>query len=143
MEIKETSRDVNNKISVLIMGKIETPIIQCPKQLYHKETDSNLISVALNRREGIQKFKIPFRFKTHPESSLNSPVVVEFAFVKTQSHDRNKQIENMKLGLVDPLDCMAFFCQPNLITIQPNDQCFLNVQIKLLTSKINNANYVD
>lgn len=66
------------KIDVLLLGYLDNPKIKCIKQLFNQATNSELVSLAVKKTQGIQKFKLPFK---NLSSYLDSDV--EFAFIRT------------------------------------------------------------
>ena len=77
------------------------------KQLYNKQANSEIVSLAVKKTEGIQKFKLPFK---NLSDYLDSEV--EFAFIRTQATH-----QPIDCNLKDPVECLAFYCQPNLLQI--------------------------
>jgi len=105
---------VSKKIDVLLLGYLDNPKIKCIKQLFNQATNSELVSLAVKKTQGIQKFKLPFK---NLSSYLDSDV--EFAFIRTQNMNGNDQLVDPKSpdGLIDAIDCFSFYCQPNQLKI--------------------------
>ena len=96
------------QIDVLLLGYLDNPKIKCMKQLYNKSASSDIVSLAVKRTQGIQRFKLPFKnLSTYLDSDI------EFAFIRTQPQSLNEQLANgvAKLsGSLDPIDCLSFYC---------------------------------
>lgn len=68
---------VANKIDILLLGFLDNPKIKCMKQLFNEAANSELISLAVKKAGGIQKFKLPFKnLSTYLDSDI------EFAFIR-------------------------------------------------------------
>jgi hypothetical protein len=91
------------------------------RQLYNRATGQDIISLAVKKAAGVQKFKLPFKnLSTYLDSDI------EFAFIKTQqSADPN--------GRLEPIECLQFYCSPNLLKIAADQMQILNIQIKVNT----------
>ena len=121
---------------MLLLGYIDNPKIKCIKQLFNKAANSELVSLAVKKTQGIQKFKLPFKnLSTYLDSD------VEFAFIRTQNMNQNDALvgENM----VDAIDCFSFYCQPNQLKINAEQVSILTVQIKVNTDLLLDENKVD
>ena len=71
-------KPVPRKLEVLLLGYLDNPRIKCMKQLYNKNAGSELVSLAVKKTQGIQKFKLPFKnLSTYLDSDI------EFAFIRT------------------------------------------------------------
>lgn len=87
------------------------------KQLFNEATNSDLISLAVKKAGGIQKFKLPFKnLSTYLDSDI------EFAFIRAPQVPSANQ--NQKNGSAsknnfcfEPVDCLQFYCQPNQFKI--------------------------
>ena len=66
-------------MEVLLLGFLDNPRIKCMKQLFNKTANSELVSLAVKKTQGIQKFKLPFK---NMSNYLDSDI--EFAFIRTQ-----------------------------------------------------------
>lgn len=75
--LKET--EVPKQIDVLLLGFLDNPKIKCMKQLFNKATNTELISLAVKKTQGIQRFKLPFK---NLSNYLDTDI--EFAFIRTQ-----------------------------------------------------------
>jgi hypothetical protein len=95
-------------MDVLLLGFLDNPKIKCMKQLYNQTAESELVSLAVKKTQGIQRFKLPFK---NLSSYLDSDI--EFAFIRTQNNGANKPIGD----LIEPIDCLSFYCQPNQLKI--------------------------
>lgn len=72
------STPVARKMDVLLLGYLDNPKIKCMKQLYNKSANSELVSLAVKKTQGIQRFKLPFKnLSTYLDSDI------EFAFIRT------------------------------------------------------------
>jgi hypothetical protein len=68
---------VAKKIDILLLGFLDNPKIKCMKQLFNEAANSELISLAVKKTGGIQKFKLPFKnLSTYLDSDI------EFAFIR-------------------------------------------------------------
>lgn len=84
--VKQTS--VTRKMDVLLLGFLDNPKIKCMKQLYNKTANSELVSLAVKKTQGIQRFKLPFKnLSTYLDSDI------EFAFIRTQNTN-NQDMKN-------------------------------------------------
>ena len=91
------------KLDVLLLGYLDNPMVKCMKQLFNKQTNSEIVSLAVKRTGGIQKFKLPFKnLSTYLDADI------EFAFIKTQNGGNER----------DPVENLSFYCQPNQLKIQ-------------------------
>ena len=95
-EVKQVA--VQRKMEVLLLGFLDNPRIKCMKQLYNKSANSELVSLAVKKTQGIQKFKLPFK---NLSSYLDSDI--EFAFIRTPSSKEDK-------SELEPIDCLSFYC---------------------------------
>lgn len=92
-------KPVPRKLEVLLLGYLDNPRIKCMKQLYNKNAGSELVSLAVKKTQGIQKFKLPFKnLSTYLDSDI------EFAFIRTTNQ---KDTEKQDL---EPIDCLSFYC---------------------------------
>ena len=71
---------MTRKMDVLLLGYLDNPKIKCMKQLYNKAANSELVSLAVKKTQGIQRFKLPFK---NLSAYLDSDI--EFAFIRTQN----------------------------------------------------------
>jgi len=72
------------KLEVLLLGYLDNPKIKCMKQLFNKATNSEMISIAVKKSGGVQKFKLPFKnLSTYLDSEI------EFAFIRTTPNQQN------------------------------------------------------
>ena len=71
-------KKITNKLEVLLIGFLDNPPIKCMRQLMNKATNEPIISLAVKKMAGVQKFKIPFK-----NLSAYLDADVEFAFIKT------------------------------------------------------------
>jgi hypothetical protein len=95
------SEKSRKRMDVLLLGYLDNPRIKCIKQLFNQQASTEIVPLVVKRAQGIQKFKLPFR-----NLSCYIDADIEFAFIRTQNPaDRE--------GLLEPIDCMSFYCQPN------------------------------
>ena len=87
--VKVESKQVCSKIEVLLLGFLDNPKIKCMKQLYNKTASTDIVSLAVKKTQGIQRFKLPFK---NMSSYLDSDI--EFAFIRTQAQSLNEQLAN-------------------------------------------------
>jgi hypothetical protein len=73
-----SEKKVVNNIEVLLLGYLDNPRIKCMKQLFNKSAQSDVVSLAVKKASGIQRFKLPFK---NLSSYLDSDI--EFAFIRT------------------------------------------------------------
>jgi hypothetical protein len=114
-----SQKKIINNIEVLLLGYLDNPRIKCMKQLFNKSAQSDVVSLAVKKASGIQRFKLPFKnLSTYLDSDI------EFAFIRTaqSQFDRSQNAPPNK----DPIDCLSFYCQPNQIKIAAE-------QIQILT----------
>ena len=91
-QVSHTSSDVvvrdqpiARKLDILLLGFLDNPKIKCMKQLFNEATNSDLISLAVKRTGGIQKFKLPFKnLSTYLDSDI------EFAFIRAPQAQSNQ-----------------------------------------------------
>ena len=81
------------------------------RQLVNKATKQDIVSLAVKKMNGIQKFKLPFK---NLSSHLDSDI--EFAFIRTQQAQHSEVIE-----------CLSFYCQPNQLKISAEQVGMLTV----------------
>ena len=68
---------IARKLDILLLGYLDNPKIKCMKQLFNEAANSELISLAVKKAGGIQKFKLPFKnLSTYLDSDI------EFAFIR-------------------------------------------------------------
>ena len=91
----------STKMDVLLLGYLDNPKIKCMKQLFNKTANTEVVSLAVKKTQGIQRFKLPFK---NLSAYLDSDI--EFAFIRTQGSCSEE-------GFVDPIDSLSFYCQPN------------------------------
>lgn len=127
--IEEKISVKKNELRVMLLGKLENPKIECPKELYHNESESKIISLGVKRSQAAQKFRIPFK-NTCPTQDAD----IEFTFVKLPPSSGYQEEEEDKA--LDPLQYLEFYCQPNLLKIGAGSQGILNVLIKVNTQKL-------
>lgn len=131
---------IQRKLDILLLGFLDNPKIKCMKQLYNEVANSDLISLAVKKAGGIQKFKLPFK---NLSSYLDSDV--EFAFIRAPQAQLNSQ--NAKTAgsatknnfSFEPIDCLQFYCQPNQFKISADQIQILTVQIKVNTDMLIDA----
>jgi hypothetical protein len=88
------------------------------RQLYNKATSQDIISLAVKKSLGVQKFKLPFKnLSTYLDSDI------EFAFIKTQQVSK----EGIDTGKIEAIECLSFYCQPNQLKISADQMQILNV----------------
>jgi hypothetical protein len=121
-------------MDVLLLGFLDNPKIKCMKQLYNQTAESELVSLAVKKTQGIQRFKLPFK---NLSSYLDSDI--EFAFIRTQNNGANKPIGD----LIEPIDCLSFYCQPNQLKIAAEQISILTVQVKVNTDLLMNEEKVE
>lgn len=68
------------KMEVLLLGFLDNPKIKCIKQLFNKQTNSEIVPLVVRKTQGVQKFKLPFK---NLSQYLDSDI--EFAFIRTQN----------------------------------------------------------
>ena len=81
-----SQKKIINSIEVLLLGLesplelgyLDNPRIKCMKQLFNKSAQSDVVSLAVKKASGIQRFKLPFK---NLSSYLDSDI--EFAFIRT------------------------------------------------------------
>ena len=112
------------------MGYLDNPRIKCMKQLYNKAANSEVVSLAVKKTQGIQKFKLPFK---NLSSYLDSDI--EFAFIRTTNQKVSSENE--------PIDCLSFYCQPNQLKIAADQISILTVQVKVNTDMLMNHDKID
>ena len=91
-QVSHTSSDVvvrdqpiARKLDILLLGFLDNPKIKCMKQLFNEAANSDLISLAVKRTGGIQKFKLPFKnLSTYLDSDI------EFAFIRAPQAQSNQ-----------------------------------------------------
>ena len=101
----EPKQVTTSKIEVLLLGYLDNPKIKCMKQLVNKATGQEVVSLAVRKAAGVQKFKLPFK---NLSAYLDSDI--EFAFIRTQG-------ERDESFALEPIDCLQFYCQPNQLKI--------------------------
>jgi hypothetical protein len=96
---KTQVKQVPRRLEVLLLGYLDNPRIKCMKQLYNKTANAELVSLAVKRAQGIQKFKLPFKnLSTYLDSDI------EFAFIRTNGQNQGEKKE------FEPIDCLSFYC---------------------------------
>jgi hypothetical protein len=122
---------IQRKLEVLLLGFLDNPLIKCMRQLYNRATGQDIISLAVKKAAGVQKFKLPFKnLSTYLDSDI------EFAFIKTeQSSDPS--------GHLEPIECLQFYCSPNLLKIGADQMQILSIQIKVNTELLLDEERVD
>ena len=93
------------KLEVLLLGYLDNPKIKCMKQLFNKASNSEMISIAVKKTGGVQKFKLPFKnLSTYLDSEL------EFAFIRTSANQQNssgsKEQQKENSQAIDPIECL-------------------------------------
>ena len=68
---------LQQKMEILLAGRVEVPNIICPKQMLVEELDEKIIPIAIKKGQSNQKFRIPFK-NVGP-----SEVDMDFSFMKT------------------------------------------------------------
>ena len=125
---------VSRKIEILLLGFLDNPMIKCVKQLFNKAANQEIISLAVKKTGGIQKFKLPFK---NLSSYLDADI--EFAFIRTQNPEGKTPGE----AKMEPIDCLSFYCQPNQLKISADQSQILTVQIKVNTDLLFDESRVD
>jgi len=105
----------STKMDVLLLGYLDNPKIKCMKQLFNKTANTEVVSLAVKKTQGIQRFKLPFK---NLSAYLDSDI--EFAFIRTQGSCSEE-------GFVDPIDSLSFYCQPNQLKISAEQVAILTV----------------
>ncbi len=117
----EKKTKIERKMDVLLLGYLDNPKIKCMKQLYNKTANSELVSLAVKKTQGIQRFKLPFKnLSTYLDSDI------EFAFIRTQPGSVSKDLKPIS-NFIDPIDCLSFYCQPNQLKIAAEQISILTV----------------
>ena len=93
------------KLEVLLLGYLDNPKSKCMKQLFNKASNSEMISIAVKKTGGVQKFKLPFKnLSTYLDSEL------EFAFIRTSANQQNssgsKEQQKENSQAIDPIECL-------------------------------------
>ena len=83
--IVHVDRPVTQQIDILLLGYLDNPKIKCMKQLFNKSASSDVVSLAVKKTQGIQRFKLPFK---NMSNYLDSDI--EFAFIRTQPQSLNE-----------------------------------------------------
>ena len=107
---------VVKKLEILLLGYLDNPKLKCMKYLFNEAANSELISLAVKKAGGIQKFKLPFKnLSTYLDSDI------EFAFIRApqaQTSQSSKSGSASKTSFCfEPVDCLQFYCQPNQFKI--------------------------
>ena len=76
-EVVVKEQAIQSKLDILLLGFLDNPKIKCMKQLFNEAANCELISLAVKKTGGIQKFKLPFK---NLSAYLDSDV--EFAFIR-------------------------------------------------------------
>ena len=130
VDLKE--KRIETELKVLILGKLSNPKIKCLKELWHEESQSMVVPLAVKKSMAQQKFRIPFK-----NLSQNLDSEFEFTFVKIPKSQMGGETEDtVKESAVDILDSLEFYCQPSLMKINSGQQGVLNVLIKCDTAKL-------
>lgn len=99
----------------------------------------NIVSLAVKKTGGIQKFKVPFK-----NMSTYLDADIEFAFIRTQHQiDAPIPIGDSKSGVLEPIDCFSFYCQPNQMKIAADQMQILTIQIKVNAEQLLDENKID
>ena len=125
---------VPNRLEILLLGYLDNPVVKCMKQLVNKATGSEIVSLAVKRASGIQKFKLPFK---NLSSYLDCDI--EFAFIRAPQQTQLSQIGDM----LDPIECFSFYCQPNQLKITAEQIQILTVQVKVNTDTLDDETKVE
>ena len=88
----------SSQIEILLLGYLDNPRIKCVKQLVNQASGQEIVSLAVRKANGVQKFKLPFK---NMSSYLDSDI--EFAFIRTSQTDRDAE-------KLQPIDCVQFYC---------------------------------
>ena len=94
----EASSTAASQIEILLLGYLDNPRIKCVKQLVNQASGQEIVSLAVRKANGVQKFKLPFK---NMSSYLDSDI--EFAFIRTSQTDRDAE-------KLQPIDCVQFYC---------------------------------
>jgi len=98
------------------------------RELFQQKIGCDVIPIGVKTNLQQQKFRIPFK---NTNSTLDADY--DFTFVKTTpSVSLNTPDEELK----DLTHLLEFFCQPANMKFTPSQQQFLNVLIKVNTSKL-------
>ncbi len=92
----------SSKIKVMLVGHLENPKIECPRQLFDKNTECSVIPLAVKKASGVQKFRIPFK-----NLSSTTDTEIDFTFMKPKVSTSEDKTEK-NLG-----DYIDFFCMPS------------------------------
>lgn len=121
-------KEQQQKLQILLLGFLDNPPIRCQRELFNKATGMKIVSLAVKKAGGIQKFKVPFK-----NMSTYLDADIEFAFIRTQHQiDAPIPIGDIKTnGAMEPIDCFSFYCQPNQMKIAADQMQILTIQIKV------------
>jgi len=97
-------RQTVRKMDVLLLGYLDNPKVRCMKQLFNKQANAEVVSLAVKKTQGVQKFKLPFK---NLSNYLDSDI--EFAFIRTQATHQPQPSGSSSL-LKDPIECLQFYC---------------------------------
>ena len=76
--VKEKEAIQEKVIKVMLIGKLENPKIECLRELYHAESQTQIVPLGVKKSIALQKFRIPFK-----NMSPTLDADVEFTFVRT------------------------------------------------------------
>lgn len=103
---------------VLVVGKLENPLLFCCKAIFEEKAQELVIPLCVRRGEPVHKFKVPFMLS----NAMN--IDYEFIFIKSSKPKDCSELEERQ---VEVFECMSFFCQPNVLTVNDKGQAILNV----------------
>jgi len=118
---------VASSLRVMVVGKIENPMLYCCKAMFEDKTNQLIIPLAVKRGEALHKYKLPFKLSNQKEAEF------EFIFIKSSKPKNCSETEERQ---VEVFECMSFFCQPNILPVNHDNAAILNVQLKVDNEKL-------
>ena len=116
------------KMEILLAGKVEVPNIICPKQMFAEQVGEKIIPIAIKKGQGNQKFRIPFK------NLGPSEVEVDFSFMKTSYVlYRPAELSEGKNPLPDSSPC-DLQCVPPSAKVPAGGNVIVTVTAKLKNS---------
>ena len=130
---------VNQSLSVILCGRLENPVLTCPKAITCQgaskipkkvgsaavDTAPVVIPIVAKLGLDVQKFKLPFK----AACATTQETDFEFIFIKSVQPEPTESGDSLEEKQFDVFSCMTFFCLPAVLKVGPEAASLLTVQL--------------
>lgn len=129
--IEKREVGVNHSMQVLLCGKLQNPVLTCPKAITCPSPTNMLdinipvIPIVAKLGQDVQKFKLPFK----AAHATTQETDFEFIFIKSVQPEPTELGDSLEEKQFIVFNCMTFFCLPAVLKVGPEAQSLLTVQL--------------